>query len=102
MNDKLLPEHLKHCFWEVDFSTLDPKKYPRYIVERVLEYGTPLDLKWLLVNYPKETIIETVKKTRQLSKKRANYWQAYFKIPKEEILCLSKHYRTEHNVIWQR
>lgn len=94
------PQFLKPLFWDIDFEKLDVKKYPRYVIERILEYGDLKHVRWMFKTYPKRTIVETVKKSRQLSLKSANFWADYYHIPKDEVLCLTKSFREIQRSIW--
>ncbi|OHA06951.1 MAG: hypothetical protein A2934_01545 [Candidatus Sungbacteria bacterium RIFCSPLOWO2_01_FULL_47_10] len=38
-------------FWDVDPKTIDPKKHARYIIERVLDFGTTEEIRWLFGHY---------------------------------------------------
>lgn len=46
-------------FWDVDPKTVDSKKHARYIIERILEFGTDEEVKWLVHNYS-PTVIKDV------------------------------------------
>lgn len=43
-------------FWDVDPKTLDQKKHARYIIERILDFGTDREVRWLWRTYPKSMI----------------------------------------------
>jgi len=43
---KALPKFLKPYFWDVDFAELDYKKYPRFVLGRILEYGDKRAINW--------------------------------------------------------
>lgn len=51
-------------FWDVDPQTIDAEKHARYIIERVLDFGTLEEVTWLFARYPRETIADTLKKER--------------------------------------
>jgi hypothetical protein len=88
-----IPNGLKKYFWEVDFKTLNPKKYWYYIIERILEYGDIKALRWLFRFYPDKNIKQTVKNTRLLSSRSINFWVNYFNLDKRRVSCLRKNYR---------
>ena len=67
-------------------TTLDPQKHKKFIIERVLKFGTPKDIRWLLATYAEDDIIQVVKASRALDKKTANFWAIHYGIPLEEIL----------------
>ena len=82
-------EAVKHLLWDVDRNTIDPQKHKKFIIERVLKFGTPKEVRWLLATYAEADIIQVVKSSRSLDKKTANFWAVHFGIPSEEILCLN-------------
>ena len=61
-------------FWDVDPKTIDPKKHAKYIIERILDFGTDGELKWLFGNYSRRLIKNTVIKSRVLHNKSRNLW----------------------------
>lgn len=94
------PSHLKPIFWDIDFGKLDVKKYPRYVIERVLEYGDLPQVRWMLKAYPRPKIKEVVKQSRQLSLKSANFWADYYQLPKNQIRCLNRRLQKQRKVLW--
>jgi len=79
-------------FWDVNIFTLDKNQHKRFIIERILKYGRPESIKWLLANYADQEIIEVVKLSKNIDRKTANYWAIHYHIPKEEVLCLNRSY----------
>jgi tagatose-1,6-bisphosphate aldolase len=79
-----------HLFWDIDQDTLDLNKHKRFIIERILQYGRPEDIKWVLDHYSEEDIIDTVKRSKIIDRKTATYWSIHYHIPKKEILCLNR------------
>lgn len=98
--NKTLPAFLSKYFWDINFKKLDSKKYPYYIIERILEYGDEKAVKWMMDNFKKTQIKETLIKKRGVSRKSAVYWALIFNIPKEKILCLNKHYQNSFKKTW--
>jgi len=97
----MLPASLRKYFWEVDATKVDVQKRAYYVIERLLEYGDAPATHWLFRTYPKERIIEVLKKSRSLSKKSANFWALVLNISKREILCLSKQFQKTSRAIWR-
>lgn len=95
-----LPPFFKEYFWDVDFKKLDLKKYPYFIIERVLEYGDQKAIKWLKKNFTLRQIKRFIKKSRIISPKTANFWSLILDIPKDEVLCLSKFYLEARRKFW--
>ncbi|MDZ4168058.1 MAG: helix-turn-helix domain-containing protein [Coriobacteriia bacterium] len=61
-------------FWDVDVESLDPERHARFIIERILEAGRPVHLRWLFSTYPVERILEVARTSRGLSHKAASAW----------------------------
>jgi hypothetical protein len=70
-----LPVEFQKYFWDVAFADLSIKKYPRFIAERILNYGDLAGLKWLLAATDKDFIRSIIKTSRNLNAKTLNYWQ---------------------------
>ena len=74
-NTSRLPGELKRYFWDVDFEELSFEKYPRFIAERILNYGDLNGVRWLLSCTDKQFIKSLVENNRNLNAKTRNYWQ---------------------------
>ena len=90
----------QELFWDVDPKTIDKNKHSQYIIERILEMGRKEEIKWLLQNFDKKTIKETLMKRKGFTVKTANFWRLFFNIPKNKILCLSKQYQQMRKTHW--
>jgi len=88
-----LPEFLRPLFWEVDFDRLRIRGHERYLIERALEYGDDQAIRWLQRTFSPATIADVVRRSRKISRNTATLWALVFDIPREQILCLSKHFR---------
>ena len=60
---------LKTLFWDVDIKKFKPKKFPKYTIERVLEHGNLVGVRWLEKTFSKRRIYNISKKSRVLSSK---------------------------------
>ncbi|HJX71681.1 MAG TPA: hypothetical protein VJ346_07010 [Bacteroidales bacterium] len=69
-----LPAEFQKYFWDCDFNELTFNKYPRFISERLLNYGDMDGVKWLLSLVSKDFLKEMVKTSRNLNNKTRNYW----------------------------
>jgi hypothetical protein len=85
---ELIPERTKRLFWDVDKESVDPILHRSYILKRIMDHGDVEDVRWMLLTYSPEEIVEVLRKSRGLSRKSAYFWAAYFSIQKEEIECL--------------
>lgn len=89
------------CFWDIDKKNLRLPEHLFFLVERILEYGDIKSVKWLFSHIRKEEIIEVLKKSKNLTRKTANFWANYFGIKGRNILCSLKRFPKEQKRIWQ-
>ena len=47
-------------FWDVDPKKIDLDKNARYVIERVLDFGTQKEISWLFSQCPRKRIAETL------------------------------------------
>lgn len=95
-----LPPYTHRFFWDIDPTALNVDDYRIYVLERLLEYGDPPAVKWMLANFPRDTIIGVLQTSRRLSPLSANFWALYFDLDKEAVPCLSKPSQKEPGAIW--
>jgi hypothetical protein len=99
-DDRRLPECAYRYFWDVDPVTLDVSKYPRYVIERLLEYGDLPSVRWMERRFSREEIVEVLKTSRALSRKSANFWLKILSVPREEVRCMSREFQQEYRQVW--
>jgi len=83
-----LPECTYRYFWDIDPADLDVSEYPRYVIERLLEYGDLPSVRWVERHFSREEIVEVLKTSRALSRKSANFWLKVLSVPREEVRCM--------------
>jgi len=67
-------------FWDTDPKNIDIKKNARYIIERILEYGEPSEVRWLFKTYSKNKVKKVMNLPRvQISKKSKSLWSLLLK-----------------------
>ena len=67
-------------FWDVDPRTVDPQKHARYIIERILDFGTKEELRWLFRQYPRSEIARVLRLPRsQVKPKSRSLWDLVLK-----------------------
>ncbi len=71
----MLPKFLKKYFWDCDFSKLNLKEYENFITVRILNYGNDESIMWLMSNIDKSSLINSIKKSREIDNKTRNYWE---------------------------
>lgn len=62
-------------FWDTDPKKLDPKKHAQYIIERILDFGTDDEVRWMSKQYRKSALKKIVVKSRSLRPETKNLWQ---------------------------
>lgn len=70
-----LPGEFQKYFWDVSFSDLTMEKYPRFIAERILNFGDLNEIRWLLSRTDLNFIKTLIESSRNLNAKTRNYWQ---------------------------
>ena len=98
--DPQKPEFLKGLFWDINFGKFNPKKYPRYTIERILEYGREDAIRWMFKNYPEDEIKDALKRSRVLTGRSANFWRLALDMPRDDVLCLTKSFQEKHRLFW--
>ena len=63
-------------FWDVDPDTIDLDKHARYVIERVLDFGTDEEVRWMFKQYPRKQIAEVLNLPRsQVDPKSRALWE---------------------------
>jgi len=76
-----------NLFWDVELTTLSFDTNKRFIIQRVLEYGTLPDWKLIKEYYGIQMIAEEMQKTRTLDKTALSFISTIADIPKENFRC---------------
>lgn len=92
MQDDKLPEFLRQYFWDVEFADLSIKKAPNFILKRVIDRGDTKAYRWAKNKFTLEQMRELVVKSRDLSRKTADFWAKAFNLDPSEVPCLRKPY----------
>ena len=79
-HNKGLPEEFRKYFWDVDYDDLSLEKYPKFIAERIMNYGDLDSVKWLQSVLDREFIRSVVLNSRNLNPKARNYWELVLNI----------------------
>lgn len=95
-----IPPSLYQFFWDVNPAKVNPSEKPYYVINRLLDKGNVEAARWVLANFPKETIRETFRKLRDFSPWNGRFWARYCHIPEEEVLCLHPSYLTMRRMHW--
>ena len=85
-----LPKSFQEYFWDTDIKKIDLKKHQKYIIARLLDRGDVKACRYVINNYSKQTIVETIKTSRDLSPRSANFWATLFNIDKKGVTRLQQ------------
>jgi hypothetical protein len=99
--DNRLPASAYKYFWDINPVELDISAHPRYVIERILEYGDFLELRWPFARFSREEIVGVLKLSRTLTLRSANFWSQIFGVSHRQVKCLSKRFQQTQNRIWQ-
>jgi hypothetical protein len=89
-----------NLFWDFDPKSIDINKHQRFILERVLNYGTIENLKELFRIYGRKQIISNLFQIKNLSNKSLNFISFYFSIPKSKFKCYTLKQSTDRHWIY--
>lgn len=62
-------------FWDVNLNLLDAEKDKDFIIVRVLERGTDVEIMHIESTYSQQEIISALENTRGVSKKTINFYK---------------------------
>ena len=97
MNNKtdILSFFSKHLFWDVNISDIDIDKNSKFVVAKVLKYGTFSDWKIIANYYGIPKISEIAITIKDLDKKTASFLSVISKVNKTDFQC----YSTEQSTV---
>lgn len=86
-----IPKAIRPLLWDTDAETLDPGQHPEYVLERVLERGSPEAVRWARDLFGDERIRGFLRAdgSRRLSPRTLNYWALRFGVEDRECLLTS-------------
>jgi hypothetical protein len=78
----VIPPSLAPFFQEYDFARLDPQTAAPLIIERVLQYGSRAELRWLFAQYPRAQITAWVERfgSDRLPHPHIDFWRLVLEI----------------------
>ena len=88
INNKL-PIFSNRCFWEQEYTRLDFNLGRRYIITKVISFGSQDDYKELFNFYGWDVIKSEVIKIRYLNRKILNFLSILFDVKKESFRAFS-------------
>ena len=72
-------KRIRRLFWDYPLTRNELEKYPSWVVQRVLEYGTLDDVRGLISLLGRKTFMDVVDGSRFLSPKTESFWKAMMK-----------------------
>lgn len=71
----------KNLFWDTDIGNIDLREHKRYVIKRILKFGTPSDYAWLKSIYSSDEIKKVIERDRnELDKRSLNFWSHLYGI----------------------
>jgi hypothetical protein len=92
-----LPQEFYRYFWDTDPTRINSQTNQAYITQRLLEWGDTTAWRWLRHTYGTDVLTRTVKNSRQISPKTAQFFSLIYDIPQEDIRCLQP---VSHQIPW--
>lgn len=84
----MIPSFVAKTLWDTPLANISFPKHAKFVVERVLEYGDLDAYHWARKQLGDEIIRETLRTSKRLTPKSANFYATILEVPKEEVLCL--------------
>ncbi|OFX16980.1 MAG: hypothetical protein A2033_13855 [Bacteroidetes bacterium GWA2_31_9] len=85
-------------FWDTDYTKIDWQKKARYVLERVVMFGTANDWRTSLKYYGKEKILSELQQSKILDAKCVSFLSCIFNVPKEDFRCYTNN--QSENIHW--
>ncbi|MEO0006255.1 MAG: hypothetical protein RJA20_451 [Bacteroidota bacterium] len=77
----------KVIFWDTDYNSIDFENKARYVIERVVMYGTLSDWRIIQARYGMDRIRDELLQSRELDPRSLSFLSCIFEIPKEQFRC---------------
>jgi hypothetical protein len=86
-----LPALLSPLFWDYAPDSIDPELHAFVVLERVLEYGSLVSVRWALATYGSERLQDFLRRrgVRVLSRKTLSFWTLVLGLEGEECFAAS-------------
>ena len=97
---RILPKYLHRYFCEADPSQINPAEHPHYVIYRLLDKGDLAAARWVLNNFPRDMIVQTLCTVGDFSPGSGRFWARYFEVPESQVPCLRPSRRRPRRVHW--
>ena len=74
-------------FWDIDPKNLDIEKHSKFIIRRVLQYGSIEDWENIKKIFGLNKIVSTAKTIKDLDKKTASFLSVIGNVTKKDFIC---------------
>jgi len=74
----IVPDCFRILFWDTDLGNISLKRNARYVIERILEFGSFEAVNWLQKVYTTRTILDAMHESAVISEKSRNFWDMWF------------------------
>lgn len=74
-----------HLFWDVDRSAVDPEAHRQFLIPRIMDRGTLVDVRAAWRYYGEEKVREALLNARTLQKKTIAFFACQFNLPRERF-----------------
>lgn len=72
-------------FWDVDRDGVDPRQHQRFLIARVMDYGTREDARLTEAFYGDGEILKCLQQSRSLHRKTLAYFSELFQVPRDSF-----------------
>jgi hypothetical protein len=97
---RVLPKYLHRYFCEVAPAQINPAERPHYVINRLLDKGNLAAARWVLQNFPRELIVQTLCTIGDFSPWSGRFWARYLEIPEDQVACLKPSRLRMRKVRW--
>ena len=89
---------LRRLFWDRRLRNQDLEDFPLWVLERVLEYGSLEDVRFLMSHMGHRGFLKNVAQVRFKSARTENFWRVI--LQREGVSCTKKYSRKEVRPCW--
>ncbi|HBB91819.1 MAG: hypothetical protein A2X22_02255 [Bacteroidetes bacterium GWF2_49_14] len=83
-------ELTRTIFWDADYDSINWAEKARYVIERVIMFGTLDDWKAIQKFYGREKILAEMLESRELDPKSLSFLSCIFDTPPEKFRCYTQ------------
>ena len=95
-----LPKRLHRFFWDTAAAKVNPRTHPYYVINRLLDKGNLAAARWVVRNFSKETITDTLNQQKDFYPWNGVFWARYFGLPRQQVRCLEPSYLKTRRQLW--